>query len=362
MQTPLGENQGRGIASGYWFNVGGETSCAVSLLEDGTIMVNSGTPDIGGSRASLCMMAAEEFGVDINHVRAVIPDTSALGFNRHTGGSRVTFAAGMMVVEASRDVITQLRERAALLWDIDADAVEWRDGAAHPAGDNAGTFEPLTLRELAAKTPETGGPVNARKSSNVQAPGPAFATHIVDVEVDRQTGGVKILRYTAIQDCGRAIHPSYVEGQLQGGAVQGIGWALNEEYVYDGEGRLQNTGFLDYRMPVASDLPQVLALHGQGVAAFEADRAADNDPRRRGDQSEQRKRGYGFAGAGLANDPEAFAGRHRKADAADSAVVSGADVKLRLQFGDIEKGFARVALGNGLALDPGNGGGARQGA
>jgi CO/xanthine dehydrogenase Mo-binding subunit len=260
MQAELGKNQGRGIASGYWFNVGGETSCAVSLLEDGTVMVNSGTPDIGGSRASLCMMAAEELGVDINDVRATIPDTSALGFNRHTGGSRVTFAAGMMVVEATRDVIDQLRERAALLWDIEADAVEWRDGAAHPAGENAGTFDSLTLRELAAKTPETGGPVNARKSSNVQSPGPAFATHIVDVEVDRQTGGVKVLRYTAIQDCGRAIHPSYVEGQIQGGVVQGIGWALNEEYIYSEDGTLENPSFLDYRMPVASDLPMIDAV------------------------------------------------------------------------------------------------------
>ncbi|MEM7406264.1 MAG: xanthine dehydrogenase family protein molybdopterin-binding subunit [Pseudomonadota bacterium] len=257
MSAPLGPNQGRGVASGYWFNVGGETTCAVSLLEDGTIMVNSGTPDVGGSRASLSMMAAEVFGIDIENVRAAIPDTSSLGFNRHTGGSRVTFAAGMMVVEAARDCVDQLRERAALLWDIDSDAVEWREGAAHPAGDNAGTFTPLTLKDLAARTPDTGGPVNARKSSNVQAPGAAFATHIVDVEVDRQTGAVKVLRYTALQDVGRAIHPSYVEGQIQGGVVQGIGWALNEEYIYDDKGRLENASFLDYRMPVASDLPMI---------------------------------------------------------------------------------------------------------
>lgn len=255
--APLGPNQGRGYASGYWFNVGGETSCAVSVLEDGTIMVNSGTPDIGGSRASLQMMAAETMGVEIERVHAIIADTSSLAFNRHTGGSRVTFAAGMMVHEAAMDVIDQLRARAAKLWDIDTDAVEWRDGAAHPASDNAGTFEPLTLAQLAAKTPETGGPISARKSSNVQAPGAAFATHMVDVEVDRSTGRVKILRYTAIQDAGRAIHPSYVEGQMQGGVVQGIGWALNEEYIYGKDGRMENPSFLDYRIPVASDLPMI---------------------------------------------------------------------------------------------------------
>jgi CO/xanthine dehydrogenase Mo-binding subunit len=258
--APLGPNQGRGVASGYWFNVGGETSAAVSVTEDGTIMVMSGTPDIGGSRASLAIMAAEVLGVDIDDVRAIIADTSSLGFNRHTGGSRVTFAAGMMVTEAAKDVVEQLRERAARIWDIDVDAVTWADGVARPAGDNAGKFEPLSLADIAGKSISTGGPINARKSTNVQAPGPAYATHIVDVEVDRGTGQVQILRYTAVQDAGRAIHPSYVEGQIQGGVVQGIGWALNEEYIYDKNGRLENPGFLDYRIPVASDLPMIDAV------------------------------------------------------------------------------------------------------
>jgi len=117
-KAPLGPSQGRGMASGYWFNVGGETSCAVSILEDGTAVVTSGTPDIGGSRASLVIMAAEELGIDVNQIRAIIADTSSLGFNRHTGGSRVTFAAGM-AAEAVRylqmaGVINLLQNR---LWD-----------------------------------------------------------------------------------------------------------------------------------------------------------------------------------------------------------------------------------------------------
>ena len=87
--------------------------------------------------------------------------------------------------------------------------------------------------------------------------GNSFAVHIVDVEVDKETGKVDILRYTSMQDVGKAIHPSYVEGQLQGGAVQGIGWALNEEYVFNGEGNMVNSSFLDYRMPVALDLPMI---------------------------------------------------------------------------------------------------------
>ena len=255
--APLGPNQGRGVACGFWFNVGGETTCAVSVLGDGTVMITAGTPDIGGSRAALVLMAAETLEVDIERVRVVIADTSSLGYNRHTGGSRVTFSAGKMVVEAALGVVEELRDRAAKIWDIELDAVIWRDGAAHPAGDNAGEFEPLTLAEIAAKTSQMGGPISVSRSGNVQAAGPAFATHIVDVEVEPEVGAIKVLRYTAIQDAGRAIHPGYVEGQMQGGVVQGIGWALNEEYIYDADGRLENPGFLDYRMPVASDLPMI---------------------------------------------------------------------------------------------------------
>ena len=255
--APLGPNQGRGVACGFWFNVGGETTCAVSVLSDGNVMVAAGTPDIGGSRASLVLMAAEVLEVDVERVRVVIADTSSLGFNRHSGGSRVTFAAGKMVAEAAGAVIEELRDRAAKIWDIEADAVVWQDGAAHPAGDNAGEFPPLSLAEIAAKTSQMGGPISVSRSGNVQAAGPAFATHIVDVEVEPEIGSIKILRYTAVQDAGRAIHPGFVEGQMQGGVVQGIGWALNEEYIYDADGRLENPGFLDYRMPVASDLPMI---------------------------------------------------------------------------------------------------------
>jgi CO/xanthine dehydrogenase Mo-binding subunit len=205
-------------------------------------------------------MAAEVLGIDVDRVRAVIGDTASVGFNRHTGGSRVTFATGMTVVQAAEDIVVALRKRAALTWDIDVEAVIWEDGEARPAGDNAGKFEALTLRDIASQTPKTGGPIGARRSIMAQNPGAAFATHICDVEVDRETGQVKILRYTAVQDAGRAIHPGYVEGQIQGGVVQGIGWALNEEYIYGDDGCLQNAGFLDYRIPVASDLPMIEAV------------------------------------------------------------------------------------------------------
>jgi CO/xanthine dehydrogenase Mo-binding subunit len=255
--TPLGPNQGRGIASGFWFNIGGESSAACHINEDGTATIIEGNPDIGGSRASMAMMAAEVLGIPYERVRPVVGDTSSIGFTFLTGGSRVTFATGMAVTQAAEKVVGELKKRAAMIWDISPDAVEWKDGHAYPAGPNAGSFEPLSLAEIAIKSARTGGPISAEVSINAQGAGPGFATHICDVEVDRETGHVKILRYTAIQDVGRAIHPSYVEGQIQGGVTQGIGWALNEEYVYDKNGRLDNPGFLDYRIPVASDMPMI---------------------------------------------------------------------------------------------------------
>jgi CO/xanthine dehydrogenase Mo-binding subunit len=256
-KTPLGPNQGRGVASGFWFNIGGESSAAVHVNEDGTASVIEGNPDIGGSRASMAMMAAEVLGIPYDRVRAIVADTGSIGFTFLTGGSRVTFATGMAVTQAAEKVVEQLKSRAAAIWDISPEAVEWKDGKAFPAGANAGSFEPLSLADIAIKSGRTGGPISAEVSINAQGAGPGFATHICDVEVDRETGHVKILRYTAVQDVGRAIHPSYVEGQMQGGVTQGIGWALNEEYIYDKDGRLENPGFLDYRCPVASDLPMI---------------------------------------------------------------------------------------------------------
>ncbi len=253
----LGPNQGRGIASGFWFNVGGESVATVNINTDGTAVVMSGNTDIGGSRASMASMAAEVLGIDYDKVRPIVADTSSIGYNDLTGGSRTTFASGMAVCNATSDAVDQMRTRAAKVWDISPDAVEWKDGHARPAGPNAGDFEPMSLAEIARKSAKMGGPICGRAAINAQGAAPGFGTHIVDVEVDKDTGHVTILRYTAVQDVGRAIHPAYVEGQLQGGVAQGIGWALNEEYVYGEDGRLQNTGFLDYRMPVASDLPMI---------------------------------------------------------------------------------------------------------
>jgi CO/xanthine dehydrogenase Mo-binding subunit len=158
-----------------------------------------------------------------------------------------------------------MRERAAERWNreseegdsaaqLAADDVSYSDGVFRCAKDPSKT---MTFKEMADMMPRTGGPITGRATSQPRGVGGAFATHVVDVEVDPDTGKVNILRYTATQDVGTAIHPSYVEGQIQGGAVQGIGWALNEEFVYNKDGNMVNASFLDYRMPTTLDLPMI---------------------------------------------------------------------------------------------------------
>jgi CO/xanthine dehydrogenase Mo-binding subunit len=255
--APLGENQGRGIAAGYWLHAGGISCASVNVSDDGTVTLIEGNPDIGGSRASMAAMVAEELGIDYASVRPIIGDTSSVGFSHLTAGSRVTFATGMACVQAARNAIKVASDRAAKIWGVSEDEVVWEDGHARPAGANVGDHKPMSLAEIAAKAPMTGGPIAGHAEINATGQGPATGAHLVDVEVDRKSGYVTVLRYTVFQDVGRAISPDYVEGQLQGGAVQGIGWALNEEYIYGEDGRLQNPGFLDYRVPVASDVPMI---------------------------------------------------------------------------------------------------------
>jgi len=256
-KEPLGPNQGRGVASGYWFNGAGDSAATLLVNADGTASISTGSPDIGGSRASMAIMAAETLGIDYNLIQSKVVGTEAVPYCHVTGGSRVTFATGLAVIDACNKVIADMRRRAALIWDVDVEGVVWEDGQAKPASSNVGDFEPLSLKEIAAKFSATGGPIGATGTVNAGGQAPGFTTQFCDVEVDPDTGKVTILRFVAAQDVGRAIHPSYVEGQIQGGVVQGIGWALNEEYIYGKDGRLQNAGFLDYRIPVTSDVPMI---------------------------------------------------------------------------------------------------------
>ena len=252
----LGPNQGRGFAVGFWFNAGMNSSATITLNSDGSAAIVTGNPDIGGTRAAQALMAAEELGIPVERVRSNVGDTDSSGYTDVTGGSRVCYATGMAVIRAAEDAREQLRARAATIWNVSKDDVGWEDGRAiPPAGTDKAAA--MTVAELAAKMTHTGGPIVGRASLYAPMAGPAFGAHICDLEVDPETGRSRIVRYTAFQDVGKAVHPSYVEGQMQGGVAQGIGWALNEEYIYSTDGVLENAGFLDYRMPVASDLPMI---------------------------------------------------------------------------------------------------------
>ncbi len=256
--TPLeGPNQGRGVAIGYWFNVGFESSVNIAVNADGTITLVEGSTDIGGSRASIAMQAAEVLGIPAESVRPSVVDTDSVGYTAVTGGSRTTYATGWAAYDAAQDVKRQMVERAASIWDVDADSIELKDGVFQSASDPELN---MSFADLAGQLAGSGGPVVGRASRNaggMGVGGGSFAGNIVDLEVDPETGKTDVLRFTVVQDAGKAIHPSYVEGQMQGGSVQGIGWALNEEYYMTQDGAMANSTLLDYRMPTSLDLPMI---------------------------------------------------------------------------------------------------------
>ncbi len=250
--APLGgPNRGRGVAIGFWFNAGLPSSCTISVNADGSVSLVEGSTDIGGSRASIAMQAAEVLGIPAESVHPSVVDTDSIGFTAVTGGSRTTFATGWAAYEAAQDVVRQMKDRAAKLWEIDASDVKLDSGVFSNNGKS------MTFAELAARIGETGGPIVGRGAVNPRGVGGSFSGSIADVEVDPETGKTQIVRFTSIQDVGKAIHPAYVEGQMQGGSVQGIGWALNEEYYMDASGAMRNSSLLDYRMPTALDLPMI---------------------------------------------------------------------------------------------------------
>ena len=258
-QSPLtpaknGGKVGRGVAFGFWFNAGLHSTATISVNGDGTINLVEGSPDIGGSRASISMQAAEVLGISAEDVKPKVADTDSIGFSFGTGGSRTTFATGWAAYEAANDVKAQLIDRAATIWGVDPDSVEMEEGVLRSKTD---TELNMSFRDLSAQLNDTGGPIVGRGAVDPSGPGGSFCGQIVDIEIDPETGKAEVLRFTVVQDAGKAIHPSDVEGQMQGGSVQGIGWALNEEYFMSADGIVLNASLLDYRMPTSLDLPMI---------------------------------------------------------------------------------------------------------
>ena len=248
------ENQGRGLAYILWFNLGEFSSAQMSVNPDATVQLLTASPDLSGTRMTFAMQAAEALGVKVEQVSASVGDTDAIGFSLPTVGSRTTYATGKVICQVADEVLKQMAARVSLLWETDPDLVAVERGVFTNREDST---RRMTFDEVCAKLHETGGPITVHRTSNAESFIPGTAAHLVDVEVDPDTGKVDILRYTVFQDVGKAVHPDYVAGQMQGAAVQGMGMALNEGYYYDGEGRLRNASLLDYRMPTTLDIPMI---------------------------------------------------------------------------------------------------------
>ena len=254
--APLeGPNRGRGVAVGYRLNGGGSGSSAtIHVNANGTINLLTGSVDIGGTRTAVAMQAAEVLGISSEDVNPTVVDTDAVGWTGGTGGSRIAFDTGRAAINTAQEVVRQMKARAALVWEVQPDDVDFADGVFVCSKNPEDRF---TFKQLAAKLMDTGGPVTCSGQDKQGGVGAQLAGHIADVEVDPETGKVEVLRYTTFIDAGKAAHPSYVEGQMQGGALQGIGWALNEEYYMTEDGTMANSSFLDYRMPTSLDLPMI---------------------------------------------------------------------------------------------------------
>ena len=252
MADPIdGKNRGRGVASGFWFNGTGPSSVTAIVNADGTVNLMEGSADIGGTRASAAMMLAETIGLAAEDINPQVVDTDSIGYTSGTGGSSVTHKIGVTTHQLGLELRKKISVQLADYWEMDEADVVYADGKFHGNGHSVG------FKDAAQQLSSGYEALTASVTMETDGAGPCFGTHIVDVEVDPDTGKVDILRYTAVQDVGKAIHPSYVEGQIQGGVVQGIGWAMNEEYIYDDEGHLLNASLLDYRMPTALDLPMI---------------------------------------------------------------------------------------------------------
>ena len=257
--APLdGPNRGRGVSVAARA-IGGEGAtphvATISVNANGTITLMTGSNDLSGTRTTVAMQAAEVLGLEATDVVSTVGDTDSAGWSGVANGSKITYSTGLAAIAAAEQVKLQMSARAALVWEVQPEDVEFKNGTFVCTKNQA---DRMSFKELAGRLMRTGGPITCAGYSFPTGPGGViFGGNLVDVEVDPETGKVSILRYTTFIDVGKAVHPSFVEGQAQGSTAQGVGWALNEEYFYTGDGAIANSTFLDYRMPTTLDLPMI---------------------------------------------------------------------------------------------------------
>jgi CO/xanthine dehydrogenase Mo-binding subunit len=250
-----GKNRGRGIACGFWHGGSGGFGAYINVNNDGSVNLVLGVTDISGSRTSIAQIVAEELGLPIDQVRVVIGDTETGPWGSNSVGSLTVYSLSMAAYRACQDVKDQLSSLAAKRFEVDPSEIEFSEGLFQVKGD---TEKSISFTDLARSTSVIfgKGPVIGRGTLDGMPPAPTLSVHAVDVEVDDETGKVRIISYAVAQDVGRAINPLSIEGQVQGAVAQGIGWALMEDYIFE-KGVVQNATLLDYRMPTATDVPMI---------------------------------------------------------------------------------------------------------
>jgi CO/xanthine dehydrogenase Mo-binding subunit len=264
---PHGPGEGIGIALGGW--PGGIEPCAASLRlnTDGTLALTLGSVDISGTNSTMAMIAAETFGVPLDQVKLTTANTDSAPYSGMSGGSKVTYTMGVAVQAAAQSARDQVMAIASAEMEVSPDDLEMVDGVVRVKGS---PDTQLTLSEIVTMSMTFGGkyePVAGFGKSAVQDRAPGFSAQLAHVKVDRDTGEVKILNMVAAQDVGRALNPALVDGQIMGGVVQGIGWALYEGLVYDDNGQPLNPNLMDYGLPKSEHSPpidvQLVELHSK---------------------------------------------------------------------------------------------------
>ena len=250
------EGRGVGIALSEWRSGSGPSTASISVNEDGTVSLLTGSVDISGSDTSLAQIAAESLGVGLDQVIVAKRDTDMAPFTGPSGGSRIVYSQGKVVQMAAEDARQKLFALAAERLGVPPEALACQGGRVY-VQDNPP--QAVDLSQLARMSlTSRGGPIIGLASLSSMPYAPVFSTQGAEVLVDKETGQVKVTRFVQAQDVGVAINPMGVEGQLEGGAVQGIGRALSEELLIDPDtGQVRNASLSTYLMPLAADMPKI---------------------------------------------------------------------------------------------------------
>jgi CO/xanthine dehydrogenase Mo-binding subunit len=256
----LPDDEGVGLAIGYWPGGNEPASATCRVDSDGSLTIVTSVADMTGTETGFAVIAAAALGVPVERVHVVSADTSHGPYAGGSGGSKITYTVGRAVQRAAEQARERLLQAASEELEIAPDDLEVVDGVVRAKG---APDRSISVEELARSTLRFGGlhePIEGHGGSAQRSLAPSAAAHLAHVRVDRETGRVDLLGYAIAQDVGRALNPALVEGQMRGGAVQAIGWALYEELAHDEHGQLLTGSFLDYAVPTSESAPQIDTL------------------------------------------------------------------------------------------------------